>query len=161
MGPSECSCSGCNGKFAAINGPRHAYLTASPACWARFGQSLALHFSDYRFWPAHQRLTDGYYPQHSGGDDIRAIRSAHIHLASLYAQLVLGQAEDRIIALRKTIANRAFTSPIKPWPAPTADLISVDLRDPSSHLKSVDLYAREVLADWLEHHELADEICGI
>ncbi|MCB1348185.1 MAG: hypothetical protein KDK11_05915 [Maritimibacter sp.] len=157
----KADCPGCQARFDPIDGPTHAYLTVSPACWARFGQALALHFSDYRFWPAHQLLTDAYVLQHSRGQDPRAVRSAHIHLAALYSQIGLGQPETRVVALRQALAGGDFQKPQPRWPRASVTMADVDLTSPARHLASVRAFAQAVLTDWKDHHELAARLCAI
>ncbi|MEM8575749.1 MAG: DUF5946 family protein [Pseudomonadota bacterium] len=152
-------CPGCDGRFPRLEGPTHAYLTASPGCWARFGQALALHYSDHRYWPAHQLLTDAYSLQHSRGSDHRALRSAHVHLGALYAQLRLGQPEARVIAIRRALSECDFQELSYAWRAPSASIADVDLSEPRAHLATVERFARAVLSDWSEHHDLARKLC--
>ncbi len=157
---SKGPCPGCNGRFPDLDGPTHAYLTVSPGCWARFGQALALHYSDYRYWPAHQLLTDAYSLQHSRGEDPRAARSAMVHLGALFAQIELGQAEARIIALRRTLTELPFAELPEPWPMATISIADVDLSDPEAHRLSVDALARTVLTDWSDFHSFAAWLCA-
>lgn len=154
-------CEGCAGRFPDIDGPVHDTLTVSAGCWARFGQALALQYSDHRFWPAHQLLTDAYVLQHSRGDDRRSIRSAHVHLAALYAQLRLDQTEARIIALRRALSEFDFNPLGQPWPIPGKSILAVDLSSPDQHLATVKDYALHVLEDWRAFHDLAERLCKV
>lgn len=154
-------CKGCAGCFPDIDGPVHDTLTVSAGCWARFGQALALQYSDHRFWPAHQLLTDAYVLQHSRGDDWRSIRSAHVHLAALYAQLCLGQTEARVIALRRALSEFDFKPLRQPWPTPGQSILAVDLLAPDQHQMTVRAYAWRVLEDWRPFHELAERLCEV
>ncbi|MCV3273890.1 DUF5946 family protein [Roseobacter sinensis] len=154
-------CEGCAGRFAAIDGPLHDYLTVSAGCWARFGQALAMHYSDHRYWPAHQLLTDAYVLQHSRGNDRRSIQSVHVHLAALYAQLCLGHAEPRSIALRRALAEFDFKPLSKAWPIPRRSIETVELAPPEQHLPAVKDYAWSVLEDWEPFHDLAERICRV
>lgn len=154
-------CEGCAGCFPDIDGPGHDTLTVSAGCWARFGQALALHYSDHRYWLAHQLLTDAYVLQHSMGDDRRSIRAVHVHLAALYAQLCLGQTEARVIALRRALSEFAFNRPGHPWPSPGQSILAVDLSAADKHLATVKDYARHVLEDWRPFHDLAERLCRV
>lgn len=153
------TCPGCERRFIETNGPSHEYLAVSAGCWARFGQALALHYSDHRYWPAHQLLADAYYLQHSRGDDRRAIRSAHVHLAALFAQVVLCQSEARVVALRRTLSGRDFQW-LRSWPVPSVSIEDVDLSEPGQHLLSVEEYAHAVLSDWSCFEERAKRLCA-
>lgn len=154
-------CDGCSGRFAETDGPVHDYLTVSAGCWARFGQALALHYSDHRYWPAHQLLTDAYVLQHSQGAGLRSIRSVHVHLAALYAQLCLGQAEVRIVALRRALSEFDFKPLGRAWPRSSQSIAIVDLSVPDRHLSTTKDYAWSVLEDWEPYHELADGLCRV
>ncbi|MCK8484206.1 DUF5946 family protein [Aliiroseovarius sp. S2029] len=153
------TCPGCKGRFAKTDGPMHDYLSVSAGCWARFGQALALQYSDHRYWRAHQLLTDAYALQHSRNGDPRAIRSAHVHLAALYAQIVLGQSEARVIALRRTLSKRDFKWS-QPWPVPSVSIADVDLAGPDRHFASVKKLALGVLSDWSGFEGLAKRLCS-
>ncbi|MBO6923107.1 MAG: hypothetical protein JJ859_12890 [Roseicyclus sp.] len=154
-------CPGCLGRFADIEGPVHAYLKGSAECWARFGQALALQYSDHRYWPAHQLLTDAYSLQHSLGDDLRARRSARIHLAALYAQIHLGQSEARLVALRKALSDPSLADLPTVWPVPSVSIAEIDISEPARHLHSVERFARAVLSDWSDHHSIAAQLCKV
>lgn len=39
-------CDDCGVTLPAVEGPTHAYLGASPACWALYGEVLAREYSD-------------------------------------------------------------------------------------------------------------------
>jgi hypothetical protein len=154
-------CQGCAGFFPDIDGPVHDTLTVSVGCWARFGRALALQYSDHRFWPAHQLLTDAYVLRNSRGDDRRSIRSVHVHLAALYAQLRLDQTEARVIAPRRALSEFDFNPLGQPWPSPGQSILAVDLSAPDRHLATVQDYARRVLEDWRAFHDLAERLCKL
>ncbi|MEM7642212.1 MAG: DUF5946 family protein [Pseudomonadota bacterium] len=160
MGPVTI-CDGCKGRFAEIDGRGHDYLAASARCWARFGQALALHYSDHRYWPAHQLLTDAYVLQHSLCDDPHGRRSLHVHLAALYAQLRLGKAEAHVIVLRRALSEFDFGPLPRALPVPIRSIASVDLSAPATHLSTVRGYAGSVLEDWAGFHDLAERLCRI
>lgn len=154
-------CPGCEGRFPSLDGPTHTHLTVSAGCWSRFGQALALHFSDHRYWPAHQLLTNAYSLQHSRGGDRRALRSVHVHLGALYAQLRLGQPEARVIAMRRALSELDFDELSHSWPAPSSSISDIEMSEPGRHLVTVERFARAVLFDWSDHHALARKLCEI
>lgn len=158
---STAACPGCRGAFPEIDGPKPAHLRTSVGCWTRFGQALALHYSDHRFWPAHQLVTDAYMLQHANGDDRRGIRLAHVHLAALYAQVRLGQAEARVIALRRALSEFDFKPLAGPWPRPSTTIAAVEITAPDLHLSTAHAYAGDVIGDWTSFHALAERLCRI
>lgn len=154
-------CPGCEGRFPSLDRPTHTHLTVSAGCWAHFEHALALHFSDQRYWPAHQLLTNAYSLQHSRGGDRRALRSVHVHLSALYAQICLRQPEARVIAMRRALSEFDFHESPPTWPAPSASVADVDLSEPKQHLATVERFAYAVLSDWSDHHALAQMLCEI
>jgi hypothetical protein len=44
-------CVGCNAEVEVIEGPIHRYMTSAPACWKRYGELLAVLYSQ----PANQK----------------------------------------------------------------------------------------------------------
>jgi Family of unknown function (DUF5946) len=142
------ACPACGLTLPDVPGPGHDYITASPACWARFNDSMALHYQDRAFWPAHGLLVDAYMVQHSTGDDPRARRSAVIHLAALHALLALRWPEPRVIALRGRLAKSSLPEPPpRRRPSRTIADVATDA-GPERHLASVMTYAHAVLTDY-------------
>ena len=161
-------CPGCGAEFPPLpgsiqgptQGPTHAYLSASAACWACFNQSMALHYGDRAYWPAHQMLTDAYALQHSQGPDPRARRSAVLHLVALYAQCALELPHERIVPLRRAIAAQRIETELRPWPRARLSIRDVVTGDgPQAHLDSVRAFGKGVAADWQAHHAFADALC--
>ena len=153
-------CPGCGFAATPVEGPVHAYLTQSAECWARFNLSMALHYSDFAYWPAHQMLTDAYALQHSRGDDRRLIQSAALHLAALVLQF--GETDvdqNRVIRLRQVLSHRDGLPVFDRWPEATVTIAAVAVDDgPEAHLRSVRAYAEQVHADWRDHHETAQRL---
>ena len=90
-------CPGCGGLYAATDGPAHAYIGASTGCWARYGELLALEYSDPQLMRWHRLTVDAYTAQHPGTPGRRSAQSVHVHLAGLY--LVLERHLDpRVVA---------------------------------------------------------------
>jgi hypothetical protein len=74
--------------FPDQDGPTHAYMTASPGCWAAFGAVLAAEYAEPRLMGVHRLSVDAYAVQHPGdAADRRAVQSVGLHLARLYRQL--------------------------------------------------------------------------
>lgn len=67
------SCIGCGAAVPSTDGPTHAYIGASPGCWACYGQVLTKEYSDYRFAPVHRLTVDTYAVQHPGKPERRAM----------------------------------------------------------------------------------------
>lgn len=80
---AESPCPGCGLILPPEDGPRHPYMLSSAACWARFGEMLAVEFSDPAWFGAHQVTVDAYAVQHPGRPERRSIQSVALHLMTL------------------------------------------------------------------------------
>lgn len=107
-------CPGCGFEAPAEDGPVHAYMTSSAACWRHFNALMAREYSDAALMPTHYLSVDAFAAQHPGGrSERRARQSVWIHLAGLHAVLREGhQASYRYDLLRR-LANS-----IETWPEP-------------------------------------------
>ena len=77
------ACPGCGLDLPEHDGPTHAYIGASPACWALYGELLAREYGELRYPPSHRLTVDVYAIQHPGGGERRAIQSVAVHLMAL------------------------------------------------------------------------------
>jgi Family of unknown function (DUF5946) len=80
---AETVCPGCRLLLPGVDMPAHLYMTCSSACWARYGDLLAVQYASPQRMAFHQLVVDSYAVQHPGGDDRRAIQSVGIHLMTL------------------------------------------------------------------------------
>jgi len=79
-------CSSCGAETPLSNTDvTHAYLDASPGCWARYGEVLAREYSDPKYFSVHALTVDAYALQHPGQASPKTTNSLNLHLASLYA----------------------------------------------------------------------------
>lgn len=53
-------CPGCGSRLPAVEGPVHAYMTSSPACWAAFNAVIAREFEDPDLMPIHRLTVDAW-----------------------------------------------------------------------------------------------------
>lgn len=67
-------------------------MTGSAACWASFGELLAVQYASLERLAFHQLVVDAYAVQHPGGSDRRAVQSVAIHLMTL--ALILEDGAD-------------------------------------------------------------------
>ncbi len=137
------------------DGPEHAYMSPSPACWARYGAVLAREFSDPGYWQTHRLLTDAYCGQHSVGTGRRARQSLWIHLAALMLHFQDNAPAARIVAFLKTAAKSGHA--FAPLDMPRASLgVTIDAihaaTDPHAHALAVTDYAGAVFTAWRPHH---------
>ncbi len=81
-------CPGCGLVAEPAAGPTHAYIGASPGCWARYGELIASGGGG-------QLAVDTYAVQHPGVPERRAIQSVCLHLVGLCAVLERGWPRSR------------------------------------------------------------------
>ncbi|MHA7820590.1 MAG: DUF5946 family protein [Erythrobacter sp.] len=108
------TCPGCGFEAPVEDGPIHAYMTSSPACWRHFNAIMAREYSDAMLMPTHYLSVDAFAAQHPGGrTERRARQSVWIHLAGLHAILRDGHQPSYRYDLLRRLAD-ATTD----WPEP-------------------------------------------
>ena len=151
------SCPGCGLDLPSTEGPTHAYMLSSPACWALFGEILAREYEDPACWPAHQNTVDAYAVQHPGGADRRAVQSVHLHLVSLYLRLELGWSDAAAKTAKQTLAKdlksafETLAPPEAPWPRTVHDLHQIETA--AGHRQMAEEWARSAWRGWRACHE--------
>ena len=95
---SQCSCPGCAIVLPEIEGPTHAYIESSPACWAKYGEVLAREYADPDlFAKVHRMSVDAYAVQHPGRPSPQSIQSVAVHLISLCTMIEKDASAPRLI----------------------------------------------------------------
>ena len=152
---AEQKCCGCGSLLPAIDGPTHAYMTSSPACWHAFGQVLAREYESPELMSIHRLSVDTWAAQHPGDGSRRAIQSVGLHLARLMLQLERGLAGQEANTIMLTLAQRKDSLPPLParhrYSMTVADV--VDATDPSEHRDAVLKWAEATWANWADHHD--------
>lgn len=147
-------CPGCGSRLPAVEGPVHAYMTASPACWAAFGQVTAREYQDPGLMAVHRLSVDAWAVQHPGDGSRRAIQSVGLHLARLMVQLEGGlQGEAANAAMLGFAARKSELPelpPRKSYRMTIADVVGATA--PADHARAVQRWAEAVWADWSDHH---------
>ena len=137
------------------DGPVHAYMSPSAACWARYGEVLAREFSDPAYFAHHRILTDAYCGQHSISEDRRERQSLYIHLAALMLHYEDGVEVDRIVDFLRRAAKSGHEFPHLAMPEASLS-VRIDgihaAKDAVGHAAAVDVFAKAVLAAWTPHH---------
>lgn len=111
------ACPGCGARYAPqATDLTHAYIGASPACWAAFGELLAREFGDIAYGRLHRHTVDVYAVQHPGDDDRRQRQSVAIHLIGLCHWLEHGLEARRVIAATQAVLRAGRSD--WPWLAP-------------------------------------------
>ncbi len=154
-GPAEISvCPGCGSRLPAVDGPIHAYMTSSPACWAAFGEVMAREYQNPDLMPVHRLSVDAWAAQHPGDGSRQAIQSVGLHLARLMVQLDDGLSGEAANAAMLGFASRKAELPVleaPPFSMTVADVVGAVA--PDDHAEAVRRWARAVWNDWRAEHD--------
>lgn len=154
----------CGARVPSEQGPTHAYMRATPACWRMYGKltvQLREHDGAQALLFSH---VDCFAAQHvEGADaDLRQRRSVAVHLVALSLHLehgMTGPALSRARQRASALVLPAFA--LDDWPLlqPPADLGQLSVADlsgaPAHELPALaQAWPAEVWSSWHEHHEL-------
>lgn len=156
------TCVGCGAVLPTIDGPVHAYMTSSPACWAAFGEVCAREYSNPVLMPIHRLSVDAWAVQHPGDGSRRAIQSVGLHLSRLMVQLDSDLDPEAANARMLAFAARKAELPVLPppvgFPVTVADV--VEAHDPADHVSAVRRWAASAWAAWAGQHEFIKRWVG-
>jgi hypothetical protein len=149
-------CPGCGIVLPRRDGPRHAYLGASAACWSLY-QRLSCPSSASPDPSRVRRLIgDAYAAQHPGVEQVRSVQSVAVHLMDLCVLLERdGEVRRPARVLGRTQPRRAVDLH---WLAPPEARGSMTLIDAigrevgALRAERVEAWAAEVWAAWELHH---------
>lgn len=150
-------CPGCGATFLPRpDGAVHAYIGASPACWAVFGELLAREFQNPSYGWIHRHTVDVYTVQHPGFNDRRQRQSVALHLIGLCQWLELGMDMRMLNPITQRLAGESRDWP---WlePPMTHELTVLDVlaaTNPDEHGHLVREWAESVWRSWSAHHLL-------
>ena len=149
-------CGGCGSRLPATDGPIHAYMLSSPACWAAFSTVLEREYSNAELLAIHRLTVDAWAVQHPGDGSRRAIQSVGLHLARLMVQIEDGLKGDEANAAMLAFASRKAELPELPprgaYRVTVADVVAAV--DPRDHQEAVRRWAEATWADWADQHDL-------
>lgn len=149
-------CEPCGGKYPVSDGPVHAYVLATPGCWAAFGAVQADEMTRYGYPPAHQLVVDAYMASHPGNyDDRRSRQSVVVHLVS-----ICGLLERSWDVQRSREAMRRHVRKGDEFPAhergPAGKLTVTHMTntaDVDEYAKRAHEWAEDVWQSWHTHHD--------
>lgn len=130
-------------------------MTGSAACWASFGELLAVQYATPQRMAFHQLVVDAYAAQHPGGDDRRAVQSVAIHLMTLALVLEDGADPAEGPGLhRDMVRGPVFGALVRRAPAPDdRTVVDVPLTGSVAEAESATrAWARDVWASWSQEH---------
>ena len=154
---SKVACIGCGAVFPDMEGPVHAYMESSPACWHAFGQVLAREYTDPELSAVHRLCVDSYAVQHPGGESRQAIQSVGIHLSRLClllerelspeyanaAMLRIGKVKASMCKLRRPASLGSVT---------VADVLATT--NAKDHVMAARRWAQSAWQAWSAHHAI-------
>lgn len=149
------ACPGCAARFPALPADgAHAYLGASPACWAAFGEVLAREFGDPAYGWIHRHTVDVYAVQHPGQDDRRQRQSVALHLVGLCHWLEHGMDMRAMNPLTQRLASddRAWPWLEPPAAYPMTVLDVLEAKSGDEHGRLVRRWAEATWDAWSAHH---------
>lgn len=149
-------CPGCGVRLPVVDGPGHAYMTCSPACWARYGELLSTQYSNPERMAFHQLIVDSYAVQHPDGGDPRAIQSVGIHLMTLCLFLERDTDPSLGTRLHRRMVGRAVFHQLEPPPSRgRMTMLDVPLdADPTVARGAAYAWADDVWTAWADHHSI-------
>lgn len=154
LDPTVCVC---GLTLSDVDGPKHAYVPATAACWEAFGLLQADEYERFGYSRAHGMIVDAYMASHPGSEDRRNRQSVALHLAGLCAQLEFGFDAPRRVQLLQALSHQDYP----PWnwlepPGEGATLLDVMFPlDESELVERAWLWGQCVWSAW---HSCADEI---
>jgi hypothetical protein len=140
----------------AFNGPTHAYVGASPACWRLYGQASSLSWGPPQGLPLARLVVNAYGAQHPGTRQVRAVQAVAVHLMGLCMVLERG-LEPRLLEMRDRKPSRRRVD--LHWLEPPRPIGTLTVRGPlaargaDEHAERVEAWALDVWAAWERHHD--------
>jgi len=151
--PAE-PCPGCGLAYPPADGPTHAYIGASPACWARYGELLALEYSNPGLMRWHRLTVDSYTAQHPGVPGRQSAQSVHVHLAGLHLVLELGLDPPQVARAMQRLADGRPHAWLEPPPLATGIGLpeAIAAAGTPAYGDAVRSWAEAVWGAWSQHH---------
>lgn len=148
------ACLGCGALLEPIDGPVHAYMLSSPACWAAFNAVTAREYASPDLMAVHRLTVDAWAVQHPGDGSRRAIQSVGLHLARLMVQFengLVGRAANDAMLRFATAKSSLPELPARHgYSVTVADV--VDSIEPAAHKAGVRRWAEQTWNDWADQH---------
>ncbi len=146
-------CPGCGIELEQVETPTHAYIGASPSCWALHTGLLARQYEGFgALTPI--RVIDAYAVQHHGIAERRAIQSVNAHWVALYLQLEKGFTGEQVnVALQRVLKFANEFVWLEP-PTPNGTMTIADVLkagNPEQQANAIENYARDIWNAWQGH----------
>lgn len=150
-------CPGCSIELEQVDMPTHAYIGASPSCWALHNELTVKQYEGFgAVTPI--RTIDAYCVQHPGIPERRAIQSVNLHLAMLYLQLEKGYDGARVNRALQRLLRGAHPFEWLEPPEPNGTLTIADVlkaETPEEQAAAIEAYAHDIWRAWQPHRAVA------
>jgi hypothetical protein len=149
------ACPGCRAVLPAVKGPTHAYMVASPACWALYRRLSTPPFARRQGTRLRRLVEDAYAVQHPGAHDRRALQSVAVHLMGLCVLLERADEPRKLVPVlgrmpaRKPLDLHWLDPPARNGKITAAAVLAAGFE--AEHGPSVEAWARDVWAAWAAH----------
>jgi hypothetical protein len=153
---SRTACPGCGAVLPAVNGPTHAYMGASPACWALYRRLSTPPFARRQGTRLRRLVEDAYAVQHPGVQERRSLQSVAVHLMGLCVLLERAEQPRKLVPVlgrmpaRKTLDLHWLDPPKRNGKITAAAVLEAGAE--AAHGPSVEAWARDVWKAWKPHH---------
>lgn len=150
------TCQGCGLVLERDEGPTHAYIGASPACWGLYQRIAAAPFARTVGSRPRRLAEDAYAVQHPGTPDRRSVQSVAVHLMGLCVLLEGDGAPRRLqpvlglMPARRTLDLHWLEPPTRNGRLTVRDALDAGSGD--AHAAAVEAWARDVWNAWRPHH---------
>jgi Family of unknown function (DUF5946) len=151
------TCQGCGLVLPRAEGPTHAYIGASPACWALYERISGAPFARTLGTRSRRLTEDAYAVQHPGMPDRRSVQSVAVHLMGLCVLLERKGEQRRLVPVlgrmpaRRTLDLHWLEPPARNGRLTVSDALAGGSGD--GHADAVEAWARSVWLAWRMHHE--------
>jgi hypothetical protein len=155
--PHDGACPGCGVVLSGPEGPTHAYLGVSGACWELYQRLARPSVARLDASRVRRLVQDAYAAQHPGAShQRRAVQSLAVHLMDLCLLLERDGEVRRLSPVlgRMPPRRRLELHWLEP-PKSRGTMTMVDALQPDAgedRTENVEVWAREVWAAWEPHH---------
>jgi hypothetical protein len=149
---ARASCPGCGAVLPHHDGPTHAVVGASPACWRLYTRLSSDPFSRGPHTRLRRLVVAAYVAQHPGTPHRRSIQSVAVHLMALCVLLEPERGDAPPAAApeaRRGSALRWLAPPDFAGTVTAADVLAAGPGD--EHAGAAEAWARSVWSAWAPH----------
>ncbi len=155
------TCPGCRLVLECAEGPTHAYIGATPACWAQYRRLSGAPYARTLGSRSRRLAEDAYAVQHPGAPDRRSVQSVAVHLMGLCVLLERDGETRRLMPVlgkmpqRRTLDLHWLTPPVRNGRLTVLDALEGGSGD--GHAAAVESWARDVWRAWRPPHPTVRE----